>query len=64
MVALVNLSFDAMKNIELFCDLPVKQVEYMDHDGIYRRLDFVKNGKTLTVKHPVACYETVILRLK
>ena len=64
MVALVNLSHDAMEEIDLRCAFDVKSVEAMDPDGVYRPLEFRKNPGGILIDRPLACYETIILKLK
>ena len=64
MVALVNLSHDAMEEIDLRCAFDVKSVEVMDPDGVYRPLEFRKNPGGILINRPLVCYETIILKLK
>ncbi len=64
LLALVNLGFDALKNVDLRTKLPVKSVEFLDHDGIYRPLEFQTTDTGVVVDKSVPCYDTLILRVR
>ena len=64
LLALVNLGFDELKNVDLRTKLPVKSVEFLDHDGIYRPLEFKTAENGVVVAKSVPCYDTLILRVR
>ena len=64
LLALVNLGFDELKNVDLRTKLPVKTVEFLDVDGVYKALDFTKNDTGIVVDKRVPCYDTLILRVR
>lgn len=64
MVALVNLSIDAMEKIDLRCSFRADSVEIMNPAGRYEPLKFTQKGDQVLVDRTMACYETVILKIK
>ncbi|MCQ2352051.1 MAG: hypothetical protein MJ033_01055 [Victivallaceae bacterium] len=64
LLALVNLSFDAMTEIDLRTTEKVSSVEFLDGDGIYKPLNFTKNAKGIVVEKALPCYAPLILRVR
>lgn len=63
LVGMVNLSFDTMEKIDLCCAFEVKKVSLLDGDGKWVELPFEVDGKNISIKKEMLCYETVILKL-
>ncbi len=64
LLAMVNLSFDAMTEIDLRTQEKVSSVEFLDGDGVYKPLDFKVTGKGIVVDRRLDCYAPLILRVK
>ncbi len=64
MIALVNLGFDALENIDLRTREKVHSVEFLDGDGVYKPLKFTFNGRGVTIDKQVPCYGNIILRVR
>ena len=64
LIAMVNLSFDSLNEIDLRTREDVKSVEILDADGIYKKLNFKKTDSGVVIDRTVLCYEPVILRVK
>ncbi|MCQ2352050.1 MAG: hypothetical protein MJ033_01050 [Victivallaceae bacterium] len=64
LLALINLSFDAMTEIDLRTDEKVSSVEFLDGDGVYKPLKFTTNDKGVVVEKALPCYAPLILRVR
>ncbi|MCQ2378970.1 MAG: hypothetical protein MJ016_07185, partial [Victivallaceae bacterium] len=64
MLALVNLSFDSLKNIPVCTQKEVRSVEFLDGDGVYKSLKFKVCEKGIVIDKEVLSYEPVILRVR
>ncbi len=64
LLALVNLSFDAMTEITLRTAEKVSSVEFLDGDGIYKKLNFTQSENGIVVDKQLPCYAPLILRVK
>ncbi|GEM_PF-1378464 len=64
LLALVNLSFDAMTEVDLRTEKKVNSVEFLDCDGIYKKLNFTQNADGIIVDAQVACYAPLVLRVR
>ena len=64
LLALVNLSFDSLKNIPLCTENEVSSVEFLDGDGVYKPLKFKKCDGGVVIEKSVLSYEPVILRVR
>ena len=63
LVAMVNLCFDEMDEIRLFCQKPVQEVTLLNGKGEWSPVEFTSTGNVTEVKKSVKCYEFVILKL-
>ncbi len=64
LLALVNLGFDELPNIDLRTYEKVRSVEFLDGNGVYQPLKYSFNGKGYTVEKKLSCYDTLILRVR
>ena len=64
LLAMVNLSFDAMTEIDLRTAEKVNIVEFLDSDGVYKPLKFTVTDRGIVVDKHLACYEPLVLRVK
>ncbi len=64
LLALVNLSYDPLTEIDLRTAQKVNSVEFLDGDGIYKPLKFTTSERGIVIDRQVACYEPLILRVK
>ncbi len=64
LLAMVNLSFDAMTEIDLRTAEKVNLVEFLDSDGVYKPLKFTVTDRGIVVDKHLACYEPLVLRVK
>ena len=64
LLALVNLSFDALENIDIRTKKSVKTVEFLDGDGVYKPLKFKTCENGIVIAQSVASYEPLILRVR
>ncbi len=64
LVALVNLSFDTMPEIQLDVVSIPKKVSVLTKNGKWEAVDFYTQGNLINIKYPTACYDFVTLKLE
>ncbi len=62
-MAVYNLNFDPLKQLEIRCAAAPAKTEILGADGIWREAETAFSGEVLTVKTDLHCYELVVLKL-
>ncbi|MBQ9337815.1 MAG: hypothetical protein IJS14_11035 [Lentisphaeria bacterium] len=63
-LAVFNLNFDPLKQISIRCAAVPQKVEILANNGVWQPAGTEFSGDVLKVAKPMACYETVILKIR
>ncbi|MCQ2379560.1 MAG: hypothetical protein MJ025_01365 [Victivallaceae bacterium] len=64
LLAMINLCFDPMTEIDLRTSRQVSSVEFLDEDGSYKPLNFTRTGDGIVVERRLECYAPLVLRIR
>ena len=63
-LAVYNLNFDPLKQLDIRCASAPEKVEILGNDGVWQPVGTEFSGDVLTVRKRMECYETVVLKIR
>ena len=63
-LAVFNLNFDPLKQLDIRCAAAPEKVELLADNGVWQPVETAFSGDVLTVRKRIACYETVVLKIR
>ena len=58
------MNFDPLKQLDIRCAAVPEKVELLADNGVWQPVETAFSGDVLTVRKRIACYETVVLKIR